>query len=120
MFGHETWDLAKFPEVAQTLFFYSRGVEGEVIFALRAAVCLIFKTALGIALGHCQVSRSCTMLGALTLCPCTAYPLFITLIGPYYLYRIRSLLALNHTLHSQNLLVLANAFGKCVWLALAK
>ncbi len=38
IFGHETWPLVKVPEIAQTLSFYSRGVEIEVIFALRIAV----------------------------------------------------------------------------------
>ncbi len=33
-------------------------------------------------------------------------PLFITLVGPYFMYRIQTCLALNCTLNSQNLLVL--------------
>ncbi len=33
-------------------------------------------------------------------------PLLITLVGPYYMYRIRTFLALNCTLDSQNLPVL--------------
>ncbi len=35
--GHETWPLAKIPEVAHTLFL-SQGLEIELMFALRAAV----------------------------------------------------------------------------------
>ena len=38
IFGHETWSLAKVPEVAFLLFFVPQGVEIELIFALRAAV----------------------------------------------------------------------------------
>ena len=40
IFGHETWQLAKVPEVAHipVLSFYPRGVEIEVIFNIRAAV----------------------------------------------------------------------------------
>ncbi len=37
IFGHETWPLAKVPEVAHIPSFYSKGVEIELIFALRAA-----------------------------------------------------------------------------------
>ncbi len=38
IFGHETWPLAKVPEVAHTDSFYPRGVEIELIFALRTVV----------------------------------------------------------------------------------
>ncbi len=37
IFGHVTWQVAKVPEVAHTLFLH-QGVEIKVIFALRAAV----------------------------------------------------------------------------------
>ncbi len=37
IFGHETWQVAKVPEVAHTLLL-PQGVEIELIFALQAAV----------------------------------------------------------------------------------
>ncbi len=37
IFGHETWNLKKVPEVVYVPSFYPRGVEIELIFALRAA-----------------------------------------------------------------------------------
>ncbi len=38
--------------------------------------------------------------------PLYCVPLFIALVGPYYMYHIRTILALNYTLDSKNLLVL--------------
>ena len=38
IFGHERWNLKKVPELVDRLSFYPRGVEIELIFALRAAV----------------------------------------------------------------------------------
>ncbi len=38
IFGHEIWPLAKVPEVAHILSFYTHEFEIELIFALRAAV----------------------------------------------------------------------------------
>ncbi len=38
IFGHETWNLKKGPEVAIWTLFLPQGVEIELIFALRAAV----------------------------------------------------------------------------------
>ena len=38
IFGHETWQMAKVPEVPHMLSFYPKGAETELIFTLRAAV----------------------------------------------------------------------------------
>ncbi len=38
IFGHETWQVAKIPEVAHVCLFLTQGVEIELIFALRAAI----------------------------------------------------------------------------------
>ncbi len=41
IFGHGTWSLAKVLEVAHIASFYPRGVEIELIFALRAVISAI-------------------------------------------------------------------------------
>ena len=44
--------------------------------------------------------------------PLYCVPLFITLVGPYFMYRIRTCLALNCTLDSQNLHLFARICDK--------
>ncbi len=70
IFGHETWQVAKVPEVAHILSFYPR-VEFDLIFTLRAAVSEIWANfqnchiwAWNLAIG--QSSRSCTYTFFLT------------------------------------------------------
>ncbi len=46
IFRHETGQMAKVPEVAYTPSFYPKGVEIELVLALRAAVSEIFKIAI--------------------------------------------------------------------------